>query len=117
MGARVTPGKRAPHLDAMARRGASADRPQAGDETSGRRGGRHAAAENVRAEGGPPSPSALLHHLDEAEQKAWLSLCRYKFQMFGYWAAIWVHLNRIGKFRRANPFRDLVTSARRGRIW
>jgi hypothetical protein len=33
----------------------------------------------------------------EAEQKAIDSLLRYKFQMFGYWAAIWVHMNRIAK--------------------
>ena len=38
----------------------------------------------------------LLKELDEAEAKAWDSLGRYKFQMFGYWAAIWVYLNRIG---------------------
>lgn len=36
----------------------------------------------------------LLLELDEAEAKAWDSLSRYKFQMFGYWAGIWVHLNR-----------------------
>ncbi|RWK12499.1 hypothetical protein [Mesorhizobium sp.] len=37
----------------------------------------------------------------------------YKFQMFGYWAAIWVHLNRIGEFKRNNPWRDLVKEARK----
>jgi len=50
--------------------------------------------------------------LMEAEVKAWDSLARYKFQMFGYWAAIWVHLNRIGDFRRPSPFGDLVKAAR-----
>lgn len=50
----------------------------------------------------------LLKDLEEAEQKAWGSLARYKFQMFGYWAAIWVHLNRIGKFNRPNPWTSLV---------
>lgn len=50
--------------------------------------------------------------LTEAEHKAWDSLGRYKFQMFGYWAAIWVHLNKIGQFRNSNPFVDLVTVAR-----
>lgn len=53
-------------------------------------------------------------HLTEAEQKAWESLARYKFQMFGYWAAIWVHLNRIGKFGKPNPFKQLVLTARGG---
>lgn len=56
--------------------------------------------------------SALEHELDVAERKAWDALGRYKFQMFGYWAAIWVHLNRIGKFKRPNPWRDLVLQAR-----
>jgi len=51
-------------------------------------------------------------HLREAEEKAWESLARYKFQMFGYWAAIWVHLNRIGGFRKPNPWADLVKEAR-----
>jgi hypothetical protein len=31
--------------------------------------------------------------LNVAEAKAIDALSRYKFQMFGYWAAIWVHLN------------------------
>jgi len=48
-----------------------------------------------------------------AEAKAWDALARYKFQMFGYWAAIWVHLNRLCMERQANPFRSLVTFARK----
>jgi hypothetical protein len=50
--------------------------------------------------------------LDEAEAKAIDSLARYKFAMFGYWAGIWVHLNRVGQFRRPSPFKTLVTEAR-----
>ena len=61
-------------------------------------------------------PEDLQHHLrhemDEAERKAWQSLARYKFQMFGYWAAIWVHLNRIGGFKSPNPFRPAVNLAK-----
>ena len=57
--------------------------------------------------------SGLVQDLDEAELKAWDSLSRYKFQMFGYWAAIWVHLNRIGEFKRPNPFKDLVNRAKK----
>ena len=49
--------------------------------------------------------------LDEAEKKAWSSLSKYKFQMFGYWASIWVHLNKIGEFHRNNPFSPLVSLA------
>jgi hypothetical protein len=54
----------------------------------------------------------LLADLMEAEAKAIDALSRYKFQMFGYWAAIWVHLNRIGNFKRPNPFRDFVQQAK-----
>lgn len=52
--------------------------------------------------------------LDEAEAKAWASLARYKFMMFGYWAAIWVHLNRVGGFNRPSPFKPLVGLAKLG---
>ena len=58
---------------------------------------------------------ALLHELDEAERKAWDSLSRYKFQMFGYWAAIWVHLNRLSGAKRRNPWGSLVEQGKRHR--
>ena len=54
----------------------------------------------------------LAAELDVAEAKAWDALARYKFQMFGYWAAIWVHLNRVGHFKRQNPWADLVRHAK-----
>jgi hypothetical protein len=54
----------------------------------------------------------LIQELDEAEKKAINSLARYKFNMFGYWAAIWVHLNRISGQNRPNPFKRLVQTAR-----
>ena len=50
--------------------------------------------------------------MNEAERKAFDALRRYKFQMFGYWAAIWVHLNRAGGFKKPSPFRGLVKFAR-----
>lgn len=53
-----------------------------------------------------------LEELDHAEREAWNALSRYKFQMFGYWAAIWVHLNRISHAKRRNPWSALVKSAR-----
>ena len=56
----------------------------------------------------------LVKELDEAERKAWASLARYKFMMFGYWAGVWVHLNRISGLRRPNPWRDLVKQAKSG---
>ena len=57
----------------------------------------------------------LSRELEMAEYRAWDSLSRYKFQMFGYWAAIWVHLNRIGGFNRPNPWRELAKMAREAR--
>lgn len=50
--------------------------------------------------------------LDEAEGKAWDALARYKFQMFGHWASVWVHLNRVGKAGRRNPFAGVVKLGR-----
>ncbi len=55
----------------------------------------------------------LEKELNQAEKKAWDSLAGYKFMMFGYWAAIWVHLNKIGGFRRANPFKPAVDLAKK----
>lgn len=57
----------------------------------------------------------LQEELNQAETAAIDSLARYKFLMFGYWAGIWVHLNRIGRFKNNNPFRDLVMKARQMR--
>lgn len=48
----------------------------------------------------------------EAESKAFDSLRRYKFLMFGYWAGVWVHLNRVSGLKKPNPFRELVKLAR-----
>lgn len=53
---------------------------------------------------------SLQKELDEAERKANDSLKRYKFLMFGYWAAIWVHINRIGDFKKPNPWSKIVKS-------
>jgi hypothetical protein len=61
----------------------------------------------------PDTPEGRMSwELQQAERKAWDSLSRYKFQMFGYWAAIWVHLNRISGARLANPFAELVAEGR-----
>jgi len=49
--------------------------------------------------------------LEEAERKAHKNLALYKFMNFGYWAAIWTHLNRVGNFHRRNPFSDYVKLA------
>jgi hypothetical protein len=54
----------------------------------------------------------LVAKLDHAEKEAWNALARYKFFMFGYWAAVWVGLRAIHGASRANPWRDLVMIAR-----
>lgn len=69
--------------------------------------------QSVKPEDPDALGSALSAELKEAETKAWDALARYKFQMFGYWAAIWVHLNRIGGFKKPNPWKGLVAHARR----
>lgn len=55
---------------------------------------------------------ALRFELYEAEKKAHQALSSYKFAMFGYWAGIWVHLNKIGSFNQPNPFRRYVKLAK-----
>ncbi len=57
-------------------------------------------------------PEKLVTERAEAERKALDALGRYKFAMFGYWAGIWVHLNRIIGDGAANPFRHVVLAAR-----
>jgi len=49
---------------------------------------------------------------EEAYVKAIDALARYKFMMFGYWAAIWVYLNRVDTKKENNPFKGLVEKAR-----
>lgn len=58
-------------------------------------------------------PKKILKQVkQEAYESAIDSLSRYKFMMFGYWSAIWVHLNSIDDKKEPNPFRELVTKAR-----
>jgi hypothetical protein len=54
----------------------------------------------------------LEQEIETAERKAWEALGRYKFNMYGYWAAIWVHLVRVSGQPRPNPWRELVLGAR-----
>lgn len=59
-----------------------------------------------------PADERMSSEIADAERKAWDALARYKFWMFGYWAAIWVHLNRVSGAKLQNPFRELVRFAR-----
>ena len=56
--------------------------------------------------------TTLDQEILEAETKAIDALGRYKFAMFGYWAGIWVHLNKIEGKKRPSPFKTLVHAAR-----
>ena len=60
-----------------------------------------------------PARVRLEKALDEAEIKAHRNLGLYNFHNFGYWAVIWVHLNRAGGFNRPNPFTDYVKLAQK----
>ena len=53
----------------------------------------------------------ISNAMAESYRKAWDSLARYKFLMFGYWAAQWVTLNKLLPKPRPNPFRELVEHA------
>ncbi len=56
----------------------------------------------------------IVEDREAAEQEAWLSLSRYKFDRFGYWCAKWVQLNALlpAAERRGNPWRELVRTAK-----
>lgn len=49
---------------------------------------------------------------EEALQKALTALSQYKFYMFGYWAAVWVKMNKLDPRPQPNPFHDLVKIAK-----
>jgi len=55
-----------------------------------------------------------LQARDAAVVKAWDSLARYKFEMFGYWASSWVKFNQVlpKSHRQGNPFKRAVDLAR-----
>lgn len=54
----------------------------------------------------------LARKKEEARVKAITNLDRYKFMNFGYWAAIWIHLNQLSGMKSPNPFKPFVDLAR-----
>lgn len=58
----------------------------------------------------------LLMVLGMAERKAWEALAKCRFQMFGYWASVWLHMNRLGNYRRPNPWIEVAVQARAHRV-
>lgn len=61
----------------------------------------------------PPAKGVILSRMAMQEAKAWQSLARYKFWMFGYHAAQWVMLASLLSPKPANPFGEAVRLARR----
>ena len=61
--------------------------------------------------------SIIERAMAEHERKAWDSLARYKFLMFGYHAANWVTLKKLlpsgPKRNQPNPWSELVKMAQR----
>ena len=49
---------------------------------------------------------------EEALQKALTALSQYKFWMFGYWAAVWVRMNKLDPRPEPSPFQKFVQMAR-----
>ncbi len=49
--------------------------------------------------------------INEAEDKAWKALAQGQLICFGYWASLWVYLNKMSQLNRRNPFGPLVELA------
>lgn len=56
--------------------------------------------------------SKILGLMEESERKAWDSLGRYKFFMFGYHASAWVKYNQLLDEPLPNPFADIVNHSK-----
>jgi hypothetical protein len=55
--------------------------------------------------------SSIDTDMQKAMEKAFVALARGRFQMFGYWASVWTHLNALNK-RVESPFQALVDYAK-----
>jgi len=64
-------------------------------------------------------PEVLIKKMNESERKAFDSLGRYKFEMFGYWSSTWVKYNQLAfdmgiiNKKNPNPFKCLVNEAKK----
>ena len=79
---------------------------------NGRKGAHIESFTPIQGFGAFPMAGRLRADKQVAYQKAVESLAKYKFMMFGYWAAIWVHLNKLDQTNEANPFIDFVKLAK-----
>ena len=60
----------------------------------------------------------LIKKRGEAAHRALKSLAGYNFVLFGFWAGMWVHINKCitsedASLRSKNPFGPLVKAARK----
>jgi hypothetical protein len=60
-----------------------------------------------------PNPNRFVNEMAHAHIQALKSLAGYKFWMFGYWAAVWVHTRKLSGYKVANPFKEFVELARK----
>ena len=59
-----------------------------------------------------PKPVAFIHtHTAWTDEVQNYAVHKYEHVPYGYWAAIWVHLNRLEGLKRPDPFKDLVSMA------
>ncbi len=79
---------------------------------NGRKGAHVESFIPIQGFGAFPMAGRLKTDKEVAYQKAIESLAKYKFMMFGYWAAIWVHLNKLDQTNEPNPFSDFVKLAK-----
>ncbi len=60
------------------------------------------------------SQEDVVAYLAEAEQNAIVSMAANKWERFGYWAAMSVHLRKVlGTGHTASPFREFARLAQR----
>ena len=50
---------------------------------------------------------------DEAKKKAYDFLSGGRFYMFGYWASVWMQMNKLSRIRKVNPFLGLIDLAKK----
>ena len=82
------------------------------NNSNGRKGAHIESFTPIQGFGAFPMASRLQADKEIAYQKAIDSLAKYKFMMFGYHAAIWVHLNKLDQTNEPNPFSAFVKLAK-----
>ena len=79
---------------------------------NGRKGAHVESFIPIQGFGAFPMAQRLSADKKVAYKKAIDSLSKYNVVMFGYWAGVWAHLNKIDQTNEPNPFKDFVKLAR-----